>query len=123
MNDEFNDDPMSEFSKHLESVLAKRKKEEDCYEEANAIMEKDNDSVEKEILMAFWTKVGNAPHTYYMAMQTVHQFINALDGMRNIKGIPEDMHLLVAETLAKCAEVDAKCLRIIIETKAKHNVE
>ena len=117
------DNPMDELSKRIESVLAKHKKEEDCYKEAHDLMAKDNDSVEKDILMEFWSQVGNAPHTYYLALQTVHQFIHALNGMRDVDGVPVDMHLLIVETLAKCCEVDAKCLRAIIDTKAKHQIE
>jgi hypothetical protein len=43
--------------------------------------------------------------------------------MRSIEGVPIDMHILICETLAKCAEVDARALRAVQAAKEKHNVE
>lgn len=94
-----------------------------AFSEAKAEMKKESDKVEREVLMELWAKAGNAPHTYYIAVKTIHQFVEALHGMRSIEGIPIDMHIIICEALAKCAEVDAKTLKAIQIAKEKYNVE
>jgi hypothetical protein len=109
--------------KMIRSIAEERRGQFAALSEAEAEMKKDSDKVEREILMELWAKAGDAPHTYYIAIKTIHQFVEALNGMRSIEGVPIDMHILICETLAKCAEVDARALRAVQAAKEKHNVE
>jgi hypothetical protein len=128
MNDSFEPgpfgaDPMEELRKLMEARVEEGKKRQKCFDEMNEELKGDEERVEKEVLMGLWSKVGNAPHTYFVAMKTIAQFMRALKRMRQIKGLPEDMHLLVLQSLAECVTLDARYLSVIIEKKAKFNIE
>lgn len=119
----FDADPMKELRELIEKRAEESRRRQKCFDEMGEELKEDEERVEKEVLMGLWSKVGNAPHTYFVAMKTIAQFIKALKGMRKIEGLPEDMHLLVMEALAECATLDAKCIRVVMEKKAKFNIE
>lgn len=123
MSDEFNEpDPFESLQKMMEEKMKHAENHNKFVESVTAALEIHNESAEREILMELWAAAGNSPHSYFMAMQVIHQFIKGLKAMRNIKGLPDDLRLLVSTALSKCAALDVEALKITLDHKAKFNI-
>ena len=123
MSDEFdNEDPFESLQKMMEEKMKHAENHNKFVESVSAALEVHNEEAEREILMELWSAAGNSPHSYFMAMQVIHQFIKALKAMRSIKGLPDDLRLMVGSALSKCAALDVEAMKITLDHKAKFNI-
>lgn len=111
---------MSEFSPDEEmdlgmaGFLEAMRKGAHMSQRVSELCDKENDEVEKAILMTLWQKLGDQTETYWEAMQAVHAFVKAIRKVRGVlEGFPGPMKATIFETLAQIFLSDVSTIRKI----------
>jgi hypothetical protein len=114
-----NDDAMDKIKAYLEEMH----RIEECRDAVGEALQSHEEAAERGILMELWSQLGQSHHSYYVMFRAAEQFMKALKGMRDVKKLPYDLRLVVAEALAKCADMDVNGIKILMDKKAQFKIE